>query len=91
MTGEATLLQTLATNVRVRRKTLALSQEALAHEVGVDVRYLGGIERAQENPTLKVIANLGAALDVHPAALLTPGCMGLHRTPLRTKGKPIGE
>lgn len=60
----------LASNVRIRRKALRLSQEELAHRVGVDVRYLGGIEREQENPTLKVIAALADALDCTPLDLL---------------------
>lgn len=61
----------LATNVRVRRKALRLSQEELAHRVGVDVRYLGGIERQQENPSLKIIAALAEELGTSPAELLS--------------------
>lgn len=61
----------LASNVRIRRKALRLSQEELAHRVGVDVRYLGGIEREQENPTLKVIIGLAKALSCTPIDLLT--------------------
>lgn len=61
----------LASNVRSRRKELRLSQEELAHRVGVDVRYLGGIEREQENPTLKVIISIATALDATPIELLT--------------------
>ena len=62
----------LASNLRIRRKMLRLSQEELAHRVGVDVRYLGGIEREQENPTLKVIVALGVALHCSPLELLGP-------------------
>ena len=50
---------------------MGLSQEELSHRVGVDVRYLGGIERAQRNPSLKVISAIAAALDTTPSALLT--------------------
>lgn len=60
-----------ASNVRRRRKALGLSQEEVAHRVGIDVRYLGGIERKQENPSLKVIADIAAALSTTPAILLT--------------------
>lgn len=60
----------LGSNVRVRRKALHLSQEELAHRVGVDVRYLGGIERAQENPSLQVIAAIAIALETTPSELL---------------------
>ncbi len=61
----------LGINIRLRRKSLGLSQEELAHRVGVDVRYLGGIERNQENPSLEVICAIAAALGTSPSALLT--------------------
>lgn len=57
-------------NVRRLRKAKGLTQEALAYEVGVDMRYLGGIERGQENPTVKVVGSLAKALGVHPSTLL---------------------
>lgn len=38
--------------------------------VGVDVRYLGGIERQQENPSLKVLISLANALGTTPAKLI---------------------
>lgn len=57
-------------NVRRLRKAAHLSQEELAAEVGIDMRYLGGIERGQENPTIKVMAKLAKALKVSPPSLL---------------------
>jgi transcriptional regulator with XRE-family HTH domain len=65
------LVAILATNVRYTRRALGLSQEELAHRVGVDVRYLGGIERQQENPSLKVLAALADALGTSAVELLT--------------------
>lgn len=59
----------LAKNVRVGRKKLGMSQEELAHRVGIDVRYLGGIERKQENPSLKVIDAIAIALNTSVAEL----------------------
>lgn len=47
-----------------------MSQEDLAEMVGVDVRYLGGIERGQRNPSLKVICALADALGVEVLELL---------------------
>lgn len=61
-----------ASNVRRRRKALGLSQEEIAHRVGIDVRYLGGIERNQENPSLQVMVGIADALGTTPASLLTP-------------------
>lgn len=69
--NEADWAEILASNVRVRRRSLCLSQEELAHRVGVDVRYLGGIERMQENPSLKVIVALAKALDCSLIDLLS--------------------
>jgi hypothetical protein len=34
------------------------------------MRYLGGIERGQENPTVAVVGDIAKALSVHPSALL---------------------
>ena len=62
----------LGSNVRVRRKALRLSQEELADRAGIDVRYLGGIERRQENPTLKVIIAIATCLTCTPLDLLSP-------------------
>lgn len=57
-------------NIRRLRKAAGLSQEVLAAESKIDMRYLGGIERGQENPTLKVIADIAKGLGVRPASLL---------------------
>ncbi|WP_084706873.1 helix-turn-helix domain-containing protein [Sandarakinorhabdus limnophila] len=60
----------LGANVRSRRKALRVTQEELGCRVGVDVRYLSGIERGQENPSLRVIMALSQTLGCLPADLL---------------------
>ncbi|MBN9547242.1 MAG: helix-turn-helix transcriptional regulator [Alphaproteobacteria bacterium] len=60
----------LGGNVRRLRKSAGLSQEELAAEVGIDMRYLGGIERGQENPSLAVIGSIAKALSVSASSLL---------------------
>ena len=57
-------------NVRRLRKERELTQEKLAMEVGIDLTYLGGIERGRRNPSVDVLGRLAAALDVHPRDLL---------------------
>jgi transcriptional regulator with XRE-family HTH domain len=57
-------------NVKRLRKAKKLTQEALAHAAEIDTRYLGGIERGEENPSVSVLGRLATALDVHPKALL---------------------
>ena len=63
--------QVVGVNVRKLRKARGLSQEALAAEAGIDMRYLGGIERGQENPTIAVVGGIARALGVHPSTLLS--------------------
>ncbi|HBY43164.1 XRE family transcriptional regulator [Brevundimonas diminuta] len=56
-------------NVRRLRRAKGLSQEALAHEAGMAMRYLAGIERGEENPSLAFLVKLASALEIHPARL----------------------
>lgn len=56
-------------NVRRLRKAKRLSQEALAHEAGMSMRYLAGLERGEENPSLLFLVKLAEALGVEPGAL----------------------
>lgn len=56
-------------NVRRLRKAKSLSQEALAHEAGMSMRYLAGLERGEENPSLAFLVKLAEALDVEPGSL----------------------
>lgn len=62
----------LADNVKTARLALGLSQEALALEAEIDRTYISGIERAQRNPSLTLIAKLADKLESTPAKLLTP-------------------
>lgn len=60
----------IGANIRRLRKAVGLSQEALAAEAGIDMRYLGGIERGQENPSVAVLAGIAKVLRAHPSMLL---------------------
>lgn len=57
-------------NIRRLRKAKGVSQETLAHEAGIAMRYLAGIERGEENPSLLVMVKVAKALGVRPADLL---------------------
>ena len=57
-------------NVRRLRAAKGLTQEALADSAGIAVRYVGGVERGEENPTVSVLGRLANALGVRPAQLL---------------------
>lgn len=56
-------------NVRRLRKAMGVSQEGLAHEAGMSMRYLAGLERGEENPSLDFLVKLADALGVEPAQL----------------------
>ena len=57
-------------NIRRLRKERGLTQEQLADQAGMAMRYLSGVERGEENPTLRFLAKLADALGVPLADLL---------------------
>lgn len=61
----------VGSNVRRLRKARGLTQEQLAHEAGVAMRYVAGVERAEENPSLRFLVKIAEALGVEPAVLLS--------------------
>ena len=60
----------VAHNVRRLRKMQGWSQEAFASRCNLHRTYVGAIERAEENLTLRTLDKLAAALRVKPADLL---------------------
>lgn len=56
-------------NIRQLRKAKGLTQEQLAHESGVAMRYVAGVERAEENPSLKFLVKIADALGTEPGEL----------------------
>lgn len=58
-------------NVRRLRLKKGLTQEQLAFEAGLDLTYVGGIERGKRNPSVLVLARLADALSTTPAHFLT--------------------
>jgi transcriptional regulator with XRE-family HTH domain len=56
--------------VRGLRVERGLTQEQLALDIGIDLTYLGGIERGQRNPTLLIIVRIADAFRIPPANLL---------------------
>lgn len=56
--------------VRERRLALGLSQEALAHEAGIDRSYMSSVERGGQNVALVLAAQIARALDTKLAELI---------------------
>ena len=52
----------LGKSIKVRRKTLRITQPVLAEMAGISVNTLYKIERGQANPTLKVLNKLAEVL-----------------------------
>ena len=59
----------VAANVRKLRLERGLTQEQLAHDAGIALTYLGGIERGRRNPSVDVLGRLASALRCYPRDL----------------------
>ena len=64
------ILIEFAKKVRMRRHELGLTQEELAEAADFHVNYIGGIERAERNPSLESIIILAKALKQSPRDLM---------------------
>ena len=58
-------------NISRLRKAKGLTQEQLAHEAEIAMRYIAGVERGEENPSLRYLVKIARALEVEPAELWT--------------------
>ena len=70
MQPPAQVAKAFGQTVRMYRLKRGMTQEELAERCGLDLSYVGGIERGQRNPTLGVIHALAAVLGVEMADLL---------------------
>ena len=60
----ADIAELFGRRVRALRRQQDLTQQELGDRADLNYKYIGGIERGQENPTLKVIAKLATGLGV---------------------------
>ncbi|WP_081836108.1 helix-turn-helix transcriptional regulator [Brevundimonas sp. EAKA] len=60
----------LGKNVLKYRTARAWSQQVLAGEADLSLRYLAGVERGEENPSLDTIVSIAVALSIQPSQLL---------------------
>lgn len=56
-------LAEIGLRIRKSRKAKGWSQEALAHEAGVDRSYVGGVERGERNITFTMLCLIAEALE----------------------------
>jgi ribosome-binding protein aMBF1 (putative translation factor) len=69
-THKGPLRDVLAKNMRRLRAERGLSQEALAHETGINRTYLSGVERSERNVSIDNIARIARGLKVKAWTLL---------------------
>ncbi|MDZ5696739.1 helix-turn-helix transcriptional regulator [Chelativorans sp. M5D2P16] len=62
--------EVFARNLRRHRQKRGLSQEALAHEAGVDRTYISALERSVYGASIDMIDKLAKVLQIEPATLL---------------------
>ena len=62
--------EVFARNLRKFRQEKGLSQEALAHEAGVDRTYISALERGTYSASITMVARLATVLGVEAATLL---------------------
>ncbi|MET3208121.1 UNVERIFIED_CONTAM: transcriptional regulator with XRE-family HTH domain [Paenibacillus sp. PvR008] len=65
------ILELVGTRIRDIRKSKGLSQEALAEKAGFNSSYIGFIERAERNISLKNLEKIAKSLNVSVFQLLT--------------------
>ena len=68
--GRSRLTDIFGRNLRRLRTAKGLSQEGLAHLVGVHRNYVGALERGERNPTLVSVERVAEALGTDPAEML---------------------
>lgn len=59
----------LGRNIRRGRLEKGWSQQTLAGEANLSLRYLAGVERGEENPSLETIIAISEALQLPPSVL----------------------
>lgn len=59
-------------NLRKRRVKQKLTQENLAFESDLSLRYIQNLESGERQPTLETIFKLSFALDTSPQSLIQP-------------------
>jgi transcriptional regulator with XRE-family HTH domain len=64
------ILRKLGKNIREKRLTLGLTQEALADKAGLHFTYIGQTERGQRNVTCASLYKIAKALKVKGGDLL---------------------
>ena len=78
------VLSHLSSNLKNKRKSMKLTQEAFAQLCGLHRTYIGAIERAERNITLSTLESIAQAIECSPYELIKPNA----RRSTKAKTKP---
>lgn len=67
----------LGQRIRALRRRAGLTQEGLAERSGLNPKYVSGIERGRENPTLDTLIRLARELNARPVEMFDFDLEGL--------------
>lgn len=67
------LAKLIGDKIRALRKAQGLSQGKLGEKAGFDYRYIGFIEQARVNPSMKTLGKVASALNVTITELMPTG------------------
>lgn len=87
MERDETLIVAFADELRARRSAMELSQEELAHRVGVNRTYMAKLELAQNQPTLTVLQAIATALAVPLPELVSAVLMRQRKSSLPSRSR----
>jgi transcriptional regulator with XRE-family HTH domain len=80
----------IAGNTRALRLARGLTQQTLATEAEVDLRFVQRIERGTTNLSVKVLISISSALGVEPTAMFAPAKIAPARAGRpRKEGAPV--
>ncbi len=65
--------RTVGKRIKIVRQQNGLTQDQLAEHVGLSPKYISGIERGVENPTMDILLRVAKALGVEPYDLFLFG------------------
>jgi transcriptional regulator with XRE-family HTH domain len=64
------IIKIFSENIKKRRLTIGISQEALAEKAGLHRTYIGSVERGERNVSIVNIRKIADALEIEPYELL---------------------
>ncbi len=65
-----TFTEIVGQNIRELRKSLQLSQQKMAEQVGISYKYLGEIERGKVNLSVDILMKISNSFQIEPGKLL---------------------